>query len=103
MITLTVRSIRIILIEIREVQADHEIFCFSIFYSGKNILKMAAGDYSNGKDNLITLTVFTFTLSNHHQCFLDALTALPSVISGCIVSRVLLPVHSRSTDGDLIG
>ena len=34
---------------------------YVILYSGKDILKMAAGDYSTGKEKLITLTVFTFT------------------------------------------
>ena len=28
------------------------------------MMKMAAGDYSTGKEKLITLTVFTFTLLN---------------------------------------
>ena len=47
-----------ITLPVRRFTQKYAIYVY-VFYSGKDILKMAAGDYSTGKEKLITLTVFT--------------------------------------------
>ena len=50
----------VITLLVRRFERKYAIFMF-VFYFGNDTLKFAAGDYSKGKEKLITLTLCTFT------------------------------------------